>query len=96
MSAHTPGPWIIYWRQGKSEMKGGPGSVQAVSGGKIARVFARTEDEGAQGANARLIAAAPDLLAALEAMMFDCPDSYPVYAAVKRARAAIAKARGVR
>jgi hypothetical protein len=46
--------------------------------------------------NACLIAAAPDLLEALEAMLFDVTpiDGYPSAAAVKRAHAAIAKAKG--
>ena len=44
-------------------------------------------------ANARLIAAAPELLEALECML-SCEDAHHVIDANKRARAAIAKAKG--
>jgi hypothetical protein len=68
MSAHTPGPWEV-----GSEGNGKPGyvycnnslgSAVAIVFGKPLRltVFSPEEEE----ANARLIAAAPDLLAALK------------------------------
>src|SRR5690606_17742348 len=44
--------------------------------------------------NARLIAAAPELLEALESVLGNCLDSEGLAAAYAKARAAIAKARG--
>ncbi len=44
--------------------------------------------------NARLIAAAPDLLEALESVLENCLDSDGLAAAYEKARAAIAKAKG--
>lgn len=90
MSAHTPGPW----RVGTSE--------DAIDTGEPGQEFVvhadlRTE-RGA--ANAALIAAAPDLLAACEEMVrtLVVSDSKKFqadrYAAFEAARAAIAKARG--
>lgn len=53
------------------------------------------EDIEQRRANARLIAAAPDLLAALHQMLNDLTDGDDeAHTAVKRARAAIAKATG--
>jgi hypothetical protein len=85
MSKHTPGPWIV-----ARDMRGTgnmlvDGVVNAEGRG-IANCG--TNGEG----NARLIAAAPDLLEALESLLNDQRDaSLP---ALVRARAAIAKARG--
>jgi hypothetical protein len=79
-TAHTPGPWLPV------ELKLGSRSfwIAIHSGGRL------PETE----ANARLIAAAPDLLEALKAIMsdrFNGPDSEPIW---RRAEAAIAKAEG--
>ena len=74
-SKHTPGPWL---RLGRSI---------GVGAGEIATVW---ELEGKAIANARLIAAAPDLLDALVMML----DAYEIPAVRDRARAAIAKATG--
>lgn len=58
MKAHTPGPW---------ENIGTKKASHIFAGGKqIARVPVMSHEEGA---NARLIAASPDLLAALKAMV---------------------------
>jgi hypothetical protein len=66
-SGHTPGPWFI----GK---KGGPFCVDASSGEegsdfRIAKTYASpfAPDQAQSAANARLIAASPDLLAACRA-----------------------------
>jgi hypothetical protein len=59
LSAHTPGPW---------RASVGTGYVAILSGPTIDRQLAITMTCNAEGcANARLMAAAPDLLAALEA-----------------------------
>ncbi len=85
---HTPGPWIensfcgsmggIGLREVYAETPTGPSA--------ICRVAAERQD-----ANAALIAAAPDLLAACEALLLD---PTPRADAVRVARAAIARARG--
>jgi len=79
MSKHTPGPWRVI----------GLGSA-------IYQVEEHTETASFSSfsehseANARLIAAAPDLLLALAQMM----DGYKLPSVRKQARAAIAKATG--
>lgn len=97
MSSHTPGPWNavksqprIYWIDAHE---------QPCAYGHIATVFEGGKDPDENAANARLIAAAPDLLAALEALVddtehrdHDCGDEE--WCPVHKARAAIAKARG--
>ncbi len=86
---HTPGPWYVTGRLTRY--------VEArIDGGLIQEVAAcgPTEADGGYGphqeANARLIAAAPDLLEALE-MLIEFPNTGP---ATSTARAAIAKATG--
>jgi hypothetical protein len=67
-ASHTPGPWVINREQ--EEILYGKLSVEDKSGYFIAQV-----DEGQnQEANARLIAAAPTMLAALQAVLADCWD----------------------
>ena len=58
MSGHTPGPW------GVAVFKSGARSVTNQSGHFVADVQGIGQDE--RNANARLIAAAPELLAACE------------------------------
>ena len=103
MSKHTPGPWVVVGRLTKY--------VEARLVGRLIQEVAACgptmADEGygqQQEANARLIAAAPELLAALEGMekwASSIHDGYPpstasIAAAPYReaARAAIAKATG--
>lgn len=78
MSKHTPGPWrVVNGVQIRSERD------------QIAKVWMMRNGEG--NTNARLIAAAPDLLNALTVLADACEQmDIPVDAA----RAAIAKARG--
>lgn len=96
--AHTPGPWRV-WREVGLEI------FPDCSGTRIALVT--NEANGPKGitpamgeANARLIAAAPDLLAALKAFVDDVTDAdhsahdWSEQVVLKRARAAIAKATG--
>jgi hypothetical protein len=60
MSGHTPGPWVSLGSRGdvKSVCKGFAETMVAKAAGR--------ETTAERAANARLIAAAPDLLAALE------------------------------
>jgi len=80
-AAHTPGPWALAI---------GPHRIEVHTTPALAYAFSLSDE-----ANARLIAAAPELLAALEAL---CEDKYladPINAdRMRAARAAIAKARG--
>lgn len=90
-TAHTPGPW--HWEA--DEVKGDPtGRVryQVTSLGKtVTRIYCSSFEGGQTNAiyDAMLIAAAPDLLEALEQAL---PDLHGEW--LLKARAAIAKARG--
>ena len=78
---HTPGPWVVsdLVRQ----------SVEI--GASVVRLPIGKHD----AADARLIAAAPDLLEALEAMVEDVDNNAPgTFSGVQKARTAIAKAKG--
>ena len=91
---HTPGPWILS-RHGA--VIGGVTRqyTNGVGQDQIAMACHMQDGNGDQHANARLIAAAPDLLEALECLMVECDlvseDAVKAYA---NARAAIAKALG--
>lgn len=109
MGKHTPGPWVVE-RQQVNQMGTAIGEPIAVVGGpatgeKVGFVVGRTCDYGPHGdeqtaANARLIAAAPDLLEAckdaLGAMVAEYGSNPPpfVSATFDNLRAAIAKAEG--
>jgi hypothetical protein len=93
---HTPGPW--YWA--------GLGDLRGAGDLEVGDCLDRLSDKDEVprfAADARLIAAAPDLLAACEAIdALDCctgysfPDSdWPLFwEALEKARAALVKARG--
>ena len=94
---HTPGPWSVGTKIKDVVFSGD----RAICG----PCYYRTAEENA--ANARLIASAPDLLAALEQLAaqdpFTCADDAPIpvrqayailNASIARARAAIARAKG--
>lgn len=93
MSAHTPGPWSC-----GEKGNGAVGSVYCDNslGTRVAIVYGRGQEytifsRAEEEANARLIAAAPDLLNALTVLADACASmGIPVDAA----RAAIAKATG--
>ena len=96
MSKHTPGPWGI--------MKGDHGPM-IFSGecGRAVAMLARQVTTAEREANARLIAAAPELLEALEVMLngdemgeYECQRTgFPrMIQRREKARAAIAKAKG--
>jgi hypothetical protein len=88
---HTPGPWYY------DGISGTDAHIIHVCEGEIAEAFRDAVGAGPAEANARLIAAAPDLLAALEEMCEGWPPQNPdspYFATYNQARAAIAKARG--
>jgi hypothetical protein len=65
---HTPGPWEVRWGCNvfaKRADTGSEGVVAACGGHSSNKVACRPENE----ANARLVAAAPDLLAACEELL---------------------------
>lgn len=87
---HTPGPWAVYddSRDGKT------GRIEIAARGKtVARIYHSVAAEDLP--NARLIAAAPELLEAMNQMVANFGDT-PSEAVVGlgAARAAVAKATG--
>ena len=99
MSAHTPGPWAV-WTEEKTRrddvyIAGNP--TGAPGGMRHLAYMVSTSDGDQTEANARLIAAAPDLLAALESALAmiceECADGECTEQAAA-ARAAIGKATG--
>jgi hypothetical protein len=84
---HTPGPWRI-----DSKTRFGDYTIAAGDSVKTCEFIAKTQNE----ANAQLIAAAPDLLAALIAMInrYGDKSEHPFCDASISARAALAKAEG--
>jgi hypothetical protein len=85
---HTPGPWNMF-----TEDDEGPGKLPGtytVDGPSLDWIAQGINDE----ANARLIAAAPDLLAALERLIDSPPLSDYVTPEIDAALVAITKARG--
>jgi hypothetical protein len=94
MSKHTPGPWEVKpyaWQRGNVSVFA-PKFGRAPYGACVAYTPCSDGVGGAEGAlaNARLIAAAPELLEALKRLLTD--EDYPQ--AERVARAAIAKATG--
>ena len=95
MSEHTPGPWAVDDSGIRIEAKSPDGSVMPLAAAKEYGFGTRRAE-----ANARLIAAAPELLGALEGValggMHTHPDGHLVVLTAEswdRVRAAIAKAR---
>ena len=102
MSTHTPGPWEVSTdpdgngtykirEHVDAELEIERQADQETDEAKADSLYAKQNE--LREANARLIAAAPDLLIALEAMV-DAPDDDSRYNAAIDARAAIAKAKG--
>ena len=107
MSAHTPGPWKVINHPRVAHVD----SMRSVGHGAngMASIVWLTGGALAQEANARLIAAAPDLLAALEELKYRDLEDGPCWCRsifdlaarggqhlgyCETARAAFAKARG--
>ena len=89
MAKHTPGPWHV-------GMKPGP-IVYGEDGAQVAPLHVPMVPKEENRANARLIAAAPELLEALENLLehVENRDALGAYwADPMAARAAIAKAKG--
>lgn len=92
---HTPGPWEVeYWNGTASVFAIGPDGV---------RDWVIEDNPHRSRADMALIAAAPELLEALEGVLAwyaalpnpgDVPDSVTLGARLREARAAIARARG--
>ncbi len=87
MAKHTPGPWRAEERE-----------VVTYLGHPIAEVLDTAEGlEGSDAeadANARLIAAAPDLVAALEMILAGVDSGQLMQQSIDQARAAVVKAKG--
>ena len=99
-AAHTPGPWRFNTILTASENHRGWNIVcdHKFNGGFVGTVSPKIKEErgnaSAEGlANARLIAAAPELLEALQGLLNALP-SATSHPAIKAARATIAKAIG--
>lgn len=97
---HTPGPWVIDERyDGCVYSSDDTGSIVARCGGRGFEFVAREADE--IKANAALVAAAPDMLAALKTVILDERNAEIIArhcvggeSIVREMRAAIAKAEG--
>lgn len=99
-TSHTPGPWEVF----DSMEDGDTYGIDGADGSAVVYYGYRNKEEGIpEKANARLIAAAPELLEALEALdnyvsnnlTTEYPTGVDINAApFEVARAAIAKARG--
>jgi hypothetical protein len=94
---HTPGPWKIATTYAKAQK----GHASVVSWAEqdlpIATIKPLHLEPGESLANAQLIAVAPDLLAACEAVAAECErqgDNEYTYEIGRTARAAIAAAKG--
>ena len=95
MVEHTPGPWKVFWGKRKRHMFIGIGT-EAGDGITDPHFGLWRGDSEEAAANARLIAAAPDLLKALKDIL-ECPTIQSAcgwYHEMKDARAAVAKAAG--
>lgn len=104
MSKHTPGPWLLNQTSGATHKVFGGPHICDINGDEIAwPCFGSADTNDAANANAKLIAAAPELLSALkrtldlavghacEARGIDGSEC-ETWSWVKRARAAIAQA----
>lgn len=97
MIKHTPGPWewVCKWASYTLVASNGQTVADDGSAGNEYSPSIDPGDNGESGANARLIAAAPDLLDALQDALAaaECTTRFPDYV-TSRIRAAITKATG--
>ncbi len=97
MSKHTPGPWSVFTRDGyatyiRATNEGGKTDTFVIASCECATIRKYFPTRVEAEANARLISAAPELLAALK--NFVDVDYYTERERLAIARAAIAKATG--
>ena len=97
MSKHTPGPWLIaesvVSRHAVTNMRRIRSKNEGLEHGAVCDVYG-IQDGSEASANARLIAAAPDLLEALQGIV-SADDAHELTQKhIESARAAIAKATG--
>jgi hypothetical protein len=83
---HTPAPWYV------TAYPAGTHAITAANGRVVALTVRMIDNDARPGADARLIAAAPETLDALQGLLDALPGAHP---AIQSARAAIAKATGV-
>ena len=97
MSKHTPGPWLIaesvVSRHAVTNMRRIRSKNEGLEHGAVCDVYG-IQDGSEASANARLIAAAPDLLDALKTIIEDIDSEFGTDCDYNKARAAIAKATG--
>lgn len=94
MAEHTPGPWVITTGADDERIVTSTWNADGLDD-DVALVYGGNEaDPVIREANARLIAAAPDLLAALEQALTFLYEMETVGFVVDDAEAAIRKARG--
>jgi len=92
MSNHTPGPWEIWDRDKKSPIINGQGDqVCIVSFTETRGMIVKPERSMA---NARLIAAAPDLLNGCKEALVYCQSDPAIYPLISLLKQAISKAEG--
>lgn len=99
---HTPGPWRVFEHSWCDTSIGAPGTSNAICRLDINHATEESQeaDEAQMAANARLIAAAPELLEALKACAAVCAgettNKRGLISALEQARAALAKCEGVK
>lgn len=92
--SHTPGKWNVVGGEVFS-MDNDARICQVFSGGDSQKLLNKAVSSYEADANARLIAAAPELLEALERMLDECIiPNHRISDIEEKSRAAIAKARG--
>ena len=98
MSAHTPGPWVYQQAENYVGFSIAPcgvlptlAAVERPRGNPETISITAFNFPGSTEANARLIAAAPELLEALRELVEELDGTFP-FAGMTAARAAIAKA----
>lgn len=89
---HTPGPWAI--SQSHGFRTGAPANAYTINGACGTVATTPNPNVASNAANARLIAAAPELLAALQALLEVVPQTYDCRHELADARAAVARATG--
>mgnify|MGYP001590670855 CR=1 FL=1 len=97
VTSHTPGPWAVGSSDSPGYMGDLPRGSYYVADGRervVAEIDSCGEPLPCLMADARLIAAAPELLVALEALLLSCDSDADWGRAQSQARSTIAKAKG--